>query len=158
LAGTLDKSWQDIGARYEDRRHDLERPVLAPAELFLDPGQLAAGFEAFSGITLDAFKAETELAGPSPGVHNFPTTAPRELRLEVRGGEPFAALDEFLRGFDGRVLLAADSGGRREVLHEMLRAHQHAVQVVPSWSAFLSAQARLALTVAPDIEGLTLSA
>src|SRR5579864_4632058 len=157
LAQTLHKSWQDIGARYEDRRHDLERPVLAPAELFLDPEQLAAGFAAFSSVTLDAFKADTELAGPSPAVHNFPTTAPRELRLDVRAGEPFAPLDEFLRAFEGRVLLAADSGGRREVLSEMLRAHHHAVQLVPSWSAFLAAEARLALTVAPDIEGLTLT-
>ena len=156
-AQTLHKSWQDIGARYEDRRHDLERPVLAPAELFLDPAQLAAGFAAFSSVTLDAFKADTELAGPSPAVHNFPTTAPRELRLDVRAGEPFAPLDEFLRAFEGRVLLAADSGGRREVLSEMLRAHHHAVQLVPSWSAFLAAEARLALTVAPDIEGLTLT-
>ena len=55
------------------------------------------------------------------------------------------------------MLLAADSGGRREVLSEMLRAHHHAVQLVPSWSAFLAAEARLALTVAPDIEGLTLT-
>ena len=157
LAQTLHKSWQDIGARYEDRRHDLERPVLAPAELFLDPEQLAAGFAAFSSVTLDAFKADTELAGPSTAVHNFPTTAPRELRLDVRAGEPFAPLDEFLRAFEGRVLLAADSGGRREVLSEMLRAHHHAVQLVPSWSAFLAAEARLALTVAPDIEGLTLT-
>jgi len=90
-------------------------------------------------------------------VHNFPTTAPRELRLDVRAGEPFAPLDEFLRLFEGRVLLAADSGGRREVLSEMLRAHRHPVQLVPSWSAFLAADARLALTVAPDIEGLTLT-
>ncbi len=94
---------------------------------------------------------------PAPAVHNFPTTAPRELRLDVRAGEPFAPLDEFLRAFEGRVLLAADSGGRREVLSEMLRAHRHAVQLVPSWSAFLATEARLALTVAPDIEGLTLT-
>ena len=157
LVQTLHKSWQDIGARYEERRHDLERPVLAPAELFLDPEQLAAGFATFAAVTLDAFKADTELLGAAPAVHNFPTTAPRELRLDVRAGEPFAPLDEFLRLFEGRVLLAADSGGRREVLSEMLRAHRHPVQLVPSWSAFLAADARLALTVAPDIEGLTLT-
>jgi transcription-repair coupling factor (superfamily II helicase) len=40
LPRTLDKAWQDIAARYEDRRHDIERPVLRPAELFLEPGEL----------------------------------------------------------------------------------------------------------------------
>ena len=44
-------------------------------------------------------------------VRNFPTTAPRELRIDVRAEQPFAPLDAFLRAFEGRVLLAADSAG-----------------------------------------------
>src|SRR6516165_5047220 len=156
LPGALIKTWQDIGERYEERRHDLERPLLNPAELFLDPAELDQQFSAFATITLDPFKAEIELQGESPAVHNFPTTAPRELRIDVRAAEPFAPLDAFLRAFEGRVLLAADSAGRREVLHEMLRAHQHEVSIVESWDAFTAGTARLALTVAPDLTGLTL--
>ena len=158
LAGSLLKDWQQIGERYEERRHDLERPLLAPAELFLEPGQIEAHFGAFASITLDAFKADTELRGESALVRNFPTTAPRELRIDVRAAEPFAPLDAFLRSFEGRVLLAADSAGRREVLQEMLRAHQHEVTLLESWHAFAAGDARLALTVAPDLRGLTLTA
>jgi transcription-repair coupling factor (superfamily II helicase) len=158
LPRTLGKAWDDVAARYEDRRHDIERPVLRPAELFLEPGELEARLAAFAGITLDAFKADTELQGESAEVRNFPTTAPRELRIDVRAEQPFAPLDSFLRAFEGRVLLAADSAGRREVLHEMLRTHQHEVTVVDSWDAFAAGSARLALTVAPDLEGLTLTA
>lgn len=158
LSQALTKAWEDIGARYEERRHDIERPVLRPAELFLDPAQLDAAFAAFASITLDAFKADTELQGASAEVRNFPTTAPRELRLDVRAEHPFAPLDAFLKSFEGRVLLAADSAGRREVLHEMLRAQRHDVQIVPGWEAFAAGDARLALTVAPDLEGLTLTA
>ncbi|HXN79430.1 MAG TPA: hypothetical protein VN869_00920, partial [Steroidobacteraceae bacterium] len=133
LPQALTRAWEDIGARYEERRHDLERPVLRPAELFLDPTQLDAAFAAFASITLDAFKADTELQGASAEVRNFPTTAPRELRLDVRAEHPFAPLDAFLKSFEGRVLLAADSAGRREVMHEMLRAQRHDVQIVPGW-------------------------
>jgi transcription-repair coupling factor (superfamily II helicase) len=157
LPQALIKAWQDIEARYEDRRHDIERPVLKPAELFLEPAELDALLGAFASITLDAFKADTELQGDSPEVRNFPSTAPRELRLDARAPEPFAPLDAFLRGFEGRVLLTADSAGRREVLHEMLRAHHHQVSVVEDWDAFVAAGARLALTVAPDLQGLTLT-
>src|SRR3989440_455672 len=150
LPGTLGKAWADIEARYEDRRHDLERPVLRPAELFLEPSALEAALAAFASITLDAFKAETELHGAAAEVRNFPTRAPRELRLDVRAERPFAPLDAFLSEFEGRVLLAADSAGRREVLQEMLRAHRHEVAIVPGWDAFVAGTARLALTVAPD--------
>ncbi|HEV3285949.1 MAG TPA: DEAD/DEAH box helicase, partial [Steroidobacteraceae bacterium] len=156
LAQTLAKAWSDIETRYEDRRHDIERPVLRPAELFVEPAMLAAALGSFSTVTLDAFKADTELTGAAPGVHNFPTSAPRELRIDVRAEQPFAPLDTFLQAFDGRVLIAADSAGRREVLQEMLRAYHHEVTVVNNWHAFASGSARLALTVAPDLEGLTL--
>ena len=157
LPGTLGKAWADIEARYEDRRHDIERPVLRPAELFLEPAALEAALAAFASITLDAFKAETELHGAAAEVRNFPTSAPRELRLDVRAEQPFAPLDAFLGDFEGRVLLAADSAGRRELLQEMLRAHRHEVAIVAGWDAFVTGTARLALTVAPDLEGLTLT-
>ncbi|MBV9727082.1 MAG: transcription-repair coupling factor, partial [Gammaproteobacteria bacterium] len=158
LAGFLLKSWEEIRERYEERRHDLERPLLEPAELFLEPAQLQERFDAFAGITLEPFKADTELQGDSPTVRNFPTAAARELRIDVRAPEPLAPLAAFLRSFDGRVLLAADSAGRREVLREMLRAHQLEVSILDSWDAFAAGTARVALTVAPDLRGLTLTA
>jgi transcription-repair coupling factor (superfamily II helicase) len=158
LPGALGKAWDDISARYEDRRHDIERPVLRPEELFLPPAQLLEALAPFPAITLDAFKADTELQGAGAGVRNFPTTAPRELRLDVRAEQPLAALDSFLQGFAGRVLIAADSAGRREVLQEMLRAYRHEVRIVSGWQAFAAGAERLALTVAPDLEGLTLTA
>ncbi|HVP34460.1 MAG TPA: transcription-repair coupling factor [Steroidobacteraceae bacterium] len=157
LPQTLGRAWADIEARYEDRRHDLERPVLRPQELFLDPAELGAALARFESITLDAFKVDTELAGASAARRNFPTTAPRELRLDMRAERPLAPLDAFVREFHGRVLIAADSPGRREMLAEMLRAHGHEVATVPGWEAFAGAGARLALAIAPDIEGLTLT-
>src|SRR5437016_2331384 len=158
LPGALIKAWQDVETRYEDRRHDIERPVLRPAELFLEPAELDARLSAFSSITLDAFKADTELQGAAANVRNFPTTAPRELRIDVRAEQPLAPLDAFLEEFDGRVLIAADSPGRREVLQEMVRAHGHDITAVQGWDAFATGTAALALTVAPDLEGLTLTA
>ncbi|HTC17340.1 MAG TPA: transcription-repair coupling factor [Steroidobacteraceae bacterium] len=157
LPGTLLKDWQDIETRYEERRHDIERPVLRPDELFLAPAQLAQAFERFATITLDAFKADTELQGESALLRNFPTTAPRELRIDVRAEQPFAPLAAFLRDFEGRVLLAADSAGRREVLQEMLRSQHQPVQLLDGWEAFARGDMRLALTVAPDLQGLTLT-
>src|SRR5437763_1147257 len=112
LPATLAKGWQDVEARHEDRRHDIERPVLSPAELFLPPAELEAALGAFASITLDAFKAETELSGGGAAVRNFPTTAPRELRIDVRAEQPFAPLDTFLKGFAGRVLLPLEIGGQ----------------------------------------------
>jgi transcription-repair coupling factor (superfamily II helicase) len=157
LPQALARAWSDIETRYEDRRHDIERPVLSPAELFLEPAQLEASLARFASIRLDAFKADTELGAARPALHNFPSTAPRELRLDMRAAEPLAPLDKFVREFHGRVLIAADSPGRREMLAEMLRAHGHEAAIVPGWEAFAAGAAPLAVAVAPDLEGLTLT-
>src|SRR5579864_7641740 len=157
LPGSLGRAWTDIEARYEDRRHDLERPVLSPRELFLEPAEIDTQLAGFASVTLSAPKADTTLGVERAEVRNFPTTAPRELRIDVRAEQPFAPLDAFLRDFHGRVLLAADSPGRREVLAEMLRAHGHEIALLSSWADFTSGSARLALAVAPDLQGLTLT-
>ena len=158
LGDAIRQSWHDIEARYEDRRHDIERPVLAPAELFLQPEEVTQRLSAFPSIALDPFKADLDIAPAADArVHNFGSSMPRELRIDARAERPFAPLESFLTEFGGRVLIAADSPGRREVLHEMLRAHGLDVQIVPGWEAFASGDATLALAVAPDVEGLTLT-
>jgi transcription-repair coupling factor (superfamily II helicase) len=157
LPAALEKAWNDIAIRHEDRRHDIERPVLAPAELFLEPRELEAKLDGFSSITLETFKADTTLGGAADNVRNFQTVAPRELRVDPRAQRPLAALDGFLAEFEGRVLIGADSPGRREVLHDLLRGHGHTVDTVPGWDAFVDGSGALALTVAADLEGLTLT-
>jgi transcription-repair coupling factor (superfamily II helicase) len=156
LPGALTKAWHDVEARYEDRRHDIERPVLPPSELFISPDEIDSRLSQFASITLNAFKADTELQG-GQNVSNFPTTAPSELRIDARAEHPFAPLDLFLNEFTGRVLIAADSPGRREVLQEMLRGHGYNIVPVPGWDAFAGGEAKLALTVAPGLQGLTLT-
>ncbi|HUN27463.1 MAG TPA: transcription-repair coupling factor [Steroidobacteraceae bacterium] len=155
-AGELERAWLDIESRYEDRRHDIERPVLAPRELFLEPAELAERAAPYASIALETFKADPS-AHPGETVYHFASVAPRELRVDARAAEPLAPLDAFLDEFAGRVLIAADSPGRRAVLQEMLGAHYPQLALVPDWDSFARGRQTLALTVAPDVEGLQLT-
>jgi transcription-repair coupling factor (superfamily II helicase) len=164
LHGTLIRDWQDIGHRYEERRHDVERPILTPDELFVGPDNLEKQLESFNSITLDAFKADLELAvtpssqsGDDQSIYNFPTIAPRPLRIDLHAERPFTPFKSFLQEFSGRVLIVADSPGRREVLHDMFRAQGHDLPTVPHWNDFAKGAMPLALIAAPDVEGLTLT-
>ncbi len=153
LPQALERAWRDIESRYEERRHDLERPVLAPAELFLEPAALDAALERFASVTL---ADEAEPADMIPG-RDFATLEPPELPVDTRVERPLARFDAFLESFSGRALIAADSAGRREVLHELLRAGGHAVEPVAGWDGFLASHAPLGLTVAADLAGLCLA-
>jgi transcription-repair coupling factor (superfamily II helicase) len=151
LHGDIERAANSVAERYEERRHDTERPILAPEELFLPTEELEARLDGFTRLDLDSFKTPDSGAA---GGHNFPTSAPREWRVDLRAERPLAPLAAFLREFPGRVLLAADSAGRREVLLEMLRAHGLAPAPVMGWHAFVDSTARFAITVAPEMAGL----
>ncbi|MGB8327100.1 MAG: transcription-repair coupling factor [Steroidobacteraceae bacterium] len=153
----LAASLESIAHRYEDRRHDVERPVLAPAELYLDRADVERALAARPRVVADTFKSEAA-DGAATEASNFPTAAPREAQLDVRSDRPLEPLRRLLESFRGRVLLAADSHGRREVLQELLRGERREVEIVAGWQDFLASTAPLALTVAPEIDGLTVTA
>ena len=89
-------NWQDIQARYEERRHDIERPVLAPAGDLPRPRRSAGTAGALCAASNSTVsRRDLESAPARAGVHNFPTAAPRELRIDTHAAQPFAALESF---------------------------------------------------------------
>src|SRR5690606_37557027 len=158
LGNSLTAVWQSILARHEDLRHDIEHPVLDPPELYFAPEHT---------LELLTRQARVEFSAPrSPGDAGI-ATQQRELlhlspapslALDARADMPLAPLAAMLAAYPGRVLIAADSPGRRELLQDMLRAADIAHEQVDSWQAFLDSTARTALTIAPDVGGLSCAA
>ncbi len=155
LPAVVERAAAGVAERHEERRHDVERPILSPEELFLSPEELQARLASFTRVDVDSFKVDEELGA---GGHNFATSAPREWRVDLRAERPLAPLEDFLDGFPGRVLLAADSAGRREVLLEMLRAHGLRPKVVAGWHEFIDGDAPFAISIAPEMAGLHVTA
>ncbi len=144
--------WQELTARYEQRRHDVERPLLAPESLYLPPAELASACAAFPRVELQAFEAPE----PAATVVNHAAAAPPHLAVQPRAAQPAAALLEFLERFPGRVLFACESAGRRELLLAQLREWGLAPEPVGGWEEFLAATAELAITVAALERGVLL--
>jgi transcription-repair coupling factor (superfamily II helicase) len=156
LGADVERAAKDVAERYEDRRHDTERPILAPEELFLPPAELLARLNGYTRIEWESFKIETGLLPDGDAERNFPTAAPLEWRIDLRSEKPLAPLETFLQTYGGRVLLAADSAGRREVLLEMLRAQALAPAAVAGWHAFVESSAGFAICIAPEMAGLNI--
>jgi transcription-repair coupling factor (superfamily II helicase) len=154
LEARAETVWQETTERFEQRRHDLERPVLEPREISLPPEVLRSAVARFPRVEVSS--AKLELSAQSAPAANFPTRAPPHLRVDPRAAEPAAALGEFLKTFEGRVLLAAESAGRREVLLQVLRARQVDVTIVDDWRQFASGDLRVALTVSSAANALLL--
>ncbi len=88
LESALERGWEAIGVRYEDRRHDIERPLLPPAEAFLPPEQIRAALQAYQRVTIERF-AGSELPPPDAAqefhYHRAARVPPRCARGRAAG-------------------------------------------------------------------------
>jgi transcription-repair coupling factor (superfamily II helicase) len=138
------------GERFEDRRHDRDRPLLPPAELFLDTDGLQAASQRYPQVRVQRFRQPEQR---EPRVR-YDTALPGDLKIRPRAEQPAAALQAFLREHPGRVLFTAESAGRRETLADQLRGIGITTSVVSGWQAFLDSELPAGLTVAPLEQGL----
>ena len=155
-----DQFWAQTLERYDQRAHDIERPVLPPAELYLPPEKLREQLN-------KRLRVEVVEPGHEHAVDTGTQPAP-ELPLNRKGEEPGAALNHFVSSYPGRVLIAADSAGRREALIETLASAGLKPGHVDDWSGFLARHPgenrndeqdppRFAITIAPLEQGFALT-
>jgi transcription-repair coupling factor (superfamily II helicase) len=157
LAEELRRAWQSVVERHEDRRHDIERPILEPGELYVAPDELLAARARCTQLQVETFKQVQPAAAAALPQQEFASALPPDFHLDARAAEPLAPLLEYLRGFTGRTLLVADSAGRRELISNLLSAHGKPPRAITSWRQFADGNARLAVTVAGDLGGMALA-
>ncbi len=148
--------WDEIDHRYEQRRHDQDRPLLPPDALYIEPGELEARF---TGSTLVELYQEDDQAlsqGPASGVIRYATDDLPPLALHGSAQDERTPLADFLAARNGRVLFVAETPGHRESLLETLQALDIRPNEVADWPAFLNADISLAITVSPLERSLVL--
>ena len=115
LENAFQHFWLDTKERYRLVQGDPERPALPPESLFLGTEQFYALANAHAQLAL---KAQTE-AGAFAEFDALP-----ELTV-VRGAQdPLARLKTYAQSTPHRLLVLAESDGRRESLLDFLRASQ----------------------------------
>ena len=151
---TLVAAWNSIEERFEERRYDIEHPVLAPAEVFVTPDDWRAALAASLCLTLGGEASPDD--GDTEIVTDLRSSAAPSLRLDQRREETVDAFAATLAAHPGRVLLAAESPGRRELLLDLLRPRGVAPHAVAGWGEFLASDSALGITVAPLASGFAL--
>ena len=155
--GAVSALWDGIVKRHDQLSHDRLRPILDPAELFLAPAEVEASLQGFARVHLRSFEWPPEMAlSDGIPVQNFPSRAPASVRIDARAEQPAAELAAHLVGSTGRVLIAAESAGRRELILDLLRGRELRPVVFESFAAFTAATTPLGITVSASVGGMRL--
>ena len=147
----FDGAWTGIGERYNLCSLDPERPILRPDESFHAPEEIAGRLRGFHTVTYSPQSLEE-----SAQVVNLSTKLPPAMRIEARYEDSAASLVRFLDAFDGRVLITADSAGRREAVVDLLRGRGRDLARFDDWPSFLAGSDRHGVTIAPIENGVLL--
>jgi transcription-repair coupling factor (superfamily II helicase) len=132
--GVLDAAehfWSQANERYEQRAHDVERPILPVAELYLPPQQLRERLNAQLRVDIVA-------KGTNENAVDLGTQPAPMLPINRKSDAPADELKRFLAAYPGRVLITADSAGRREALLDLLAIAHLQPTIVGSWSEFVA--------------------
>ena len=150
LIGDIEQSiqrfWNDTQTRYRFLKSDRERPLLAPETLFLRDEDFFTLAKPYGRWVLQREELASELSAPLPNV-----------AVNRRMDDPLANLRSFLLQTNQRVMICAESAGRRETLQQYFSEFDLAFTPIEGLTDFVTGSARLTLGVAPLQAGFILN-
>jgi transcription-repair coupling factor (superfamily II helicase) len=147
VEAAIQRFWNETSERHRFLARDPARPILPPSALFLNA-------EAFFARTQDY--GRLTLGDSAPGDSDTAFAAMPALAVERRAEDPLGRLRHFAEKYAGRILVVADSAGRRETIGQMLAEYGIPFGDSADFAAFLAGDVRFALGVAPLHEGFAL--
>ena len=110
-----ERFYRDAAQRYEQRKADPMRPLLAPQKLWLNVDEVNRKLKSYPRISL-----KTEKVRSSVRQKNLPVTALPEVTIQSQQKEPLGQLRQFIEQFKGHILFSVETEGRRETLLDLL--------------------------------------
>ena len=131
----------EVKSRFQMAQGDATYPPLPPQHLYLAADQFSGCLKAYPQI-------HPELGGTAFALPN--------VAVNRQSEQPLQALQDFQTAFDGRILLTAESAGRRETMLGFFAQHGLKPKSVDGWQAFLDSDEKLCITVTPLAYGFRL--
>ncbi len=140
-------SWSDVHERYTTYGIDPARPLLAPHKVFLPVEELFAALGKLPRTDLHATLIDRTSSRPTEQC--FTSLPTPDVSIDAKAPRPLDKLARYLNEHQGRVLICAESAGRREVLLDLLKNISVTPTQVDSWQAFLGLDAAICICVFP---------
>lgn len=137
----------EVQSRYENRKVDPLRPLLPPNALYQTINELNQQLKRYPQIGLSA-----ATLGTKAGHSNLAAELAPDIRLDHKLQTPHHAFVNYVteqKQHGGRILLCAESDGRREALLTLLKPSGIKISSATSIDGFLASDADVGLLVCP---------
>lgn len=134
---TLERFWTDTRERHRFLSADPDRPILPPEEIYQRSDEFFGNANRHATLALRG-NEPLDWARPLP-----------DIAVDRGATEPLSMLGRHLDATPHRVLIVAESEGRRESLLELLRDHKIDPPSVATLAEFEASDEKVAITAAP---------
>ena len=156
LEPAFQRFWQDTKDRYRLVQGDPERPALPPESLFLDTEQFYGRANAYAQLAIksgatnaNSTGASTQNDAEAPASPYVELESLPALAAERGSEDPLARLKTHARNTQHRILVLAESDGRRESLLDFLRASGVNPPAFDSLAEFQTSDEKFGIATAP---------
>ena len=132
---------QEVIERYDNARLNPEWPPLEPELLFLSPDKIFAGLKQYPRAQLLNLNLKS-----AKHLVDYDTKPAPKFSINPRAENPYAEFMAHLDSSSQRILIIAESAGRRESIIGLLNDNKRVYSTVNSWAGFVTSDAKLALT------------
>ena len=151
VSAAVQAFWQDAQSRFKLMSGDPDRPLLPPAQLFVPAEEFYTRAKGYARIDL--------LESAEPDAEQAFATAPLPpVAVDRRAQDPVVALKSFIAGSGLRVLLSAESPGRRETMLAYFSEYGLAISPCENFQNFSAGKEKLSITVSPLSNGFIVPA
>ena len=146
VSAAVNDFWRDATSRHKMAGGDPDRPLLAPPQLFVPAEEFFLRIRDFARVDL------TSSNEPEKGLLVTSEPLPA-VAVDRRAQDPLAALKRFLETSGLRVMVAAESPGRRETMAAYFAEYGLKPGACTTFEEFAGAEARFLLCVSPLAQG-----
>ncbi|MGH8706301.1 MAG: transcription-repair coupling factor, partial [Burkholderiales bacterium] len=154
VSGAIAEFWRDAQSRHKMLGGDPDRPLLPPVQIFVPAEEFYLRAKAYPRVDLATAGAQEPAAEDEP----LQATPLPPLAVDRRAHDPLSALKQFTATSGLRVLLTAESPGRRETMLSYFAEYGLKPAPCAGFDPFLQSAERLQLAVAPIANGFALPA
>lgn len=145
LSAPIQGFWQEVRSRYTFHQGDRERPLLPPESLFLNEETFFKELQHTPRLLLGAFDPSAAVVTDIP-----------PIALDRRRDDPLDAFRSYIGSWSGKVLILAETPGRRESILALLQEGGFAVRTADTLSSALETEDKLQLLTGPLHQGFAL--
>ena len=152
--------WQDTQQRYNFLSHDSSRPVLEPKQLYLQNDELFALLKPHARLVLQRESIEENSQKSSD--ENIEVAERSfwplpDIAVNRKDADPISKIKHLIKNTESRVLISADSAGRRETIRQLFEENQLKTHPSDSLAEFIASDLTLSITHSPIHDGFVAS-